>query len=247
MKPDLSKLVINLPEGLTQKGSPVLTGNTVEFTVVAKKEGNFKPTVSFNGGEAKAFDINAVYSKITKIDNSVTGIVGGHTYTLKVSTDGPIDIKDMVITVPEGWTKDGEPSFADNLYQCTYVTPRKASAKETLTATYFGSTASIDLNLIDPALNAFLRVESESPEVSVGADINLTLVYKDNVTEEDKTATKLMKLPDGVTEKTPFTISGRTMKVTYTSTTAGAKSFTFQAYAGDPDRTVTRNVSVTVK
>ena len=247
MKVDLSKLKIELPEGVTKKTEPKIgsDGTSATFVVHGDKAVDGNIGVTYKDGNPVNCHILVKDATIKKIYDNVMGVVAGKDFTVRVEFDMPPVLSEVQISVPSDWTVSKEAYIEGNDVIAVYTTKNITDAAK-ITVSYKGTSKELTINVRDPQINSLQTITSDKSEYTTGEDIVLTLNYKHNVEDKDKPELT-GSLPEGVTEKTPLAKAGKTWTVTYTASTAGEKAFTFTAYKGDKVNQASRMIKVTVK
>lgn len=246
MKIDVSKLHITLPEGVSKKTEPTVQpdGQSVKFEVTGNKVTSGNIEVVYEDGKSGSCGLTVKDATLIKIYDNILGVVAGRDFTVRAQFDLAPALADVKITVPEDWTVSRAAYIDGNDVIAVFTTKNIVETAE-VSVDYKGQVKKLNINVRDPQINSFKTLESNKAEYTTGEDIIITATYSHDVTEKDKP--EVGQLPDGVTEKTPLTKSGKTWTATYTSSTTGEKSFTFIAYKGDKINQATRMCKVTVK
>lgn len=247
MKIDVSKLHINLPDGVTKKSEPVLDpdGVSVRFVVTGNKAEAYDIGISYNNGEPVNCKLKVQDATLLKIADNILGVSAGSSFTVRAQFDIQPVLSKANITVPSDWIVSKAAAVEGNDIVAVYTT-KDINASAKISVEYLGVTKELTIDVRDPNFNSFLTLTSDKAEYSVGEDIMLTATYKYDVVDKDKPALS-GALPEGVKEKSPLTKSGKTWVTTYTAETVGEKQFTFVAYQGDKVHQVARLCKVTVK
>lgn len=242
MTVELDKIKITLPEGVEMTSEPSEVEGGFQFGITPNKDVKGRVEVIYKG-DAQYIPFATPQIHVTSFCGTPLGstLLGG-VVKLKATFDGKASIENFSIAAPAGWTLVTPLADEDGAFTTSYRAPRVAGDYKFICQYKGDVQRDFDIKVIEPA-NIFKSAAFNTDTVVKGAEVELTLTFKKDVSELDQPSQirGIEKLSE-----VSRAVSGKTIVIKYTAQTEGEVQATVTCHEGEKWETTRASNKLTI-